>query len=41
LMKDTADPAALEHLHETASRNGTRSGSRYLQGLHLASQDTL
>jgi len=41
LVKEMADPAALEQLLETASRNDGQHGSRYWQGLRLASRDTL
>jgi DNA-binding SARP family transcriptional activator/TolB-like protein len=41
LMKDMADPAALNRLLETALRNDDQHGSRYLEGLRLASLDAL
>jgi tetratricopeptide (TPR) repeat protein len=41
LMKDMADPAALDRLLKTASRNDDQHGSRYLEGLRLASLDAL
>jgi DNA-binding SARP family transcriptional activator/TolB-like protein/Flp pilus assembly protein TadD len=40
LMKELADPAALDHLLKSASRNSGPHGSRYLEGLRLASLDT-
>jgi DNA-binding SARP family transcriptional activator/TolB-like protein/Flp pilus assembly protein TadD len=41
LMKAMADPAALDRLLKTAVRNGDQHGSRYLEGLRLASLDAL
>jgi adenylate cyclase len=41
LMKELADPAALEQLLQTAAKEDSRRTSRYLQGLRLAFRDTL
>jgi DNA-binding SARP family transcriptional activator/TolB-like protein/Flp pilus assembly protein TadD len=41
LMKELADPAALEQLLQTAAKEDGRRSSRYLQGLRLASRDAL
>lgn len=41
LLKETADPAALEYFLNVASRNDGQHGLRYLQGLRLAAGDTL
>jgi tetratricopeptide (TPR) repeat protein len=41
LMKETADPLALEQLLEAASRENGHHPSRYFQGLTLASRDAL
>jgi DNA-binding SARP family transcriptional activator/tetratricopeptide (TPR) repeat protein len=41
LMKELADPAALQQLLQRAAREGDRGASRYLQGLRLASRDML
>ena len=40
LMKELAAPAALDNFLKVASRNGSQHGSRYLEGLRLASLDT-
>jgi hypothetical protein len=39
-MKELAAPAALDNFLKVASRNGSQHGSRYLEGLRLASLDT-
>jgi hypothetical protein len=39
LMKEVADPAALQQLLRRAAKED--GASRYLQGLRLASRDTL
>jgi DNA-binding SARP family transcriptional activator/TolB-like protein/Tfp pilus assembly protein PilF len=41
LMKQAADPAAVEQLLARAAKSGDGHGLRYLQGLHLAANDTL
>jgi DNA-binding SARP family transcriptional activator/TolB-like protein/Tfp pilus assembly protein PilF len=41
LMKEFADPAALQQLLRRAAKEDGRGASRYLQGLRLASRDTL
>ena len=41
LMQELADPAALQQLLQTATREDGRRPSRYLQGLRLASRDAL
>jgi adenylate cyclase len=40
LMKELAAPAALDNFLKVASRSGSQHGSRYLEGLRLASLDT-
>jgi tetratricopeptide (TPR) repeat protein len=41
LMKEFADPAALQQLLRRAAKEDGRGASRYLQGLRLASRDTM
>jgi tetratricopeptide (TPR) repeat protein len=41
LMKEVADPAALQQLLRRAAKEDGHGASRYLQGLRLASRDTL
>jgi DNA-binding SARP family transcriptional activator/tetratricopeptide (TPR) repeat protein len=41
LMKEFADPAALQQLLRRAAKEDGHGASRYLQGLRLASRDTL
>lgn len=41
LLKEAANPAALQRLLNAASKSEGRQGSRYLQGLRLAAADTL
>jgi len=41
LMKEFADPAALQQLLRRAAKEDGRGASRYLQGLRLASHDTM
>lgn len=41
LMKQTADPAALEQLLARAAESDAHQGSRYLHGLRLAANDPL
>jgi DNA-binding SARP family transcriptional activator/Tfp pilus assembly protein PilF/TolB-like protein len=41
LMKEFADPAALQQLLQRAAKEDGRGTSRYLQGLRLAFRDTL
>jgi DNA-binding SARP family transcriptional activator/tetratricopeptide (TPR) repeat protein len=41
LMKEFADPAALQQLLQRAAKEDGRGASRYLQGLRLASRDTM
>jgi Tfp pilus assembly protein PilF len=41
MLKQTADPAALDRLLNAASKSERRGGPRYLQGLHLAAAEAL